>query len=86
MFILRLFLLHASSYNALNVPRIITNPFVYFSAPMKFDRVNYDDQTPVEKAILRALGKKNYDFQTTVPRPMLTPDRIAQQAKLKAEE
>lgn len=86
VFLLHPFILHASSYNALKIPRIITNPCVYFSEPMKFDRPKWSDHSPVELAILRALGKKSFAFQPTVPRRMIVPDRIANQAKLKAEE
>lgn len=86
VFLLHPFLLHASSYNSLRLPRIITNPCVLFNEPMVFNRPKWSDHSSVEQAILRALGKKSYDFQPSVPRTMLVPDRIAQQAKLKAEE
>jgi hypothetical protein len=86
VYLLHPFLLHASSINTLKLPRLITNPCVNFKEPMKFDRPNVNDHSPVELAILRALGKKSYSFKPTVPREKLIPERIERFRKLKEEE
>lgn len=86
VFLLHPFLLHASSYNALKLPRLITNPGVSFKEPMKFDRPNEKDHSPVELAILRAIGKNSYSFKTTADRKNLVPERIERFRKLKEEE
>ena len=86
VYLLHPFLLHASSNNALKLPRLITNPCVSFKEPMQFDRPNEKDFSPVELAILRALGKKSYSFKPTTERCKLVPERIERFRKLKEEE
>jgi hypothetical protein len=80
------FLLHAPSNNALRRARFITNPPVHFREPMRFDRTRAADHSPVERAILEALGVERHAFAPTVPRRGITPPRVAQQQKLLDEE
>lgn len=86
VYLLHPFMLHASSYNALRLPRLITNPPVAFHEPMRFDRARWEDHCPVEQAILRALGRERLAFAPTAPRRMIVPERVARQERLKAEE
>lgn len=55
------FLLHAVSQNVRGVERIISNPIVVLREPMNFQRTG-GDYSPVEQAILRALGREHFDF------------------------
>ncbi|GIK67231.1 MAG: hypothetical protein BroJett018_50250 [Chloroflexota bacterium] len=57
------FMLHASSQNHSGKARFITNPPVALKAPMNFNRDNVDDFSPVELAVLKALGVERLDFQ-----------------------
>ena len=86
VYLMHPFLLHTSSYNALKIPRLITNPPVSFLQPMRFDRAQWQDHCPVEQAVLRGLGKQSLAFAPTVPRARLEPPRVAQQRKLKEAE
>jgi hypothetical protein len=65
------FTLHTSSQNILKKPRFITNPAISFSQPMNFHRSDPADYSPVELAILRALGVDHLDFQATGSRQLL---------------
>jgi hypothetical protein len=85
--ILHPFILHASSQNALRVPRFITNPAVNLKAPMEFDRPNPDEFSLVERAVLRGLGVDRYDYRPTGQRERIVPERVKrQQAMLEAEK
>ena len=56
------FLIHAFRPNLSNSFRAVTNPSIALKEPMRFNRKN---QSPVEQAILRALGKKKLKFAPT---------------------
>lgn len=66
--ILHPFMLHASSQNALRMPRFITNPPVVLNAPLNLNRPNPADFSLLEQATLRALGLERLDFQPARPR------------------
>jgi hypothetical protein len=57
------YMLHASSQNHLGIARFITNPPVALREPMNFNRENPADFSPVEKAVLHALGAERLDYQ-----------------------
>ena len=86
VYLMHPFVLHASSYNALRRPRLITNPPVHFLEPMRFDRPRFEDHCLVEQAILRALGTDRFAFTPTAPRERIVPERVKRQALLKEQE
>lgn len=57
------YMLHASSQNHSGKARFITNPPVSLKEPMNFNRENPEDFSPVERAVLNALGVERLDFQ-----------------------
>jgi ectoine hydroxylase-related dioxygenase (phytanoyl-CoA dioxygenase family) len=57
------YMLHASSQNHSGKARFITNPPVALKEPMRFDRENPEDFSPVELAVLKALGVERLDYQ-----------------------
>lgn len=57
------YMLHASSQNHSGIARFITNPPVSLREPLNFNRPNPDDFSPVERAVLHALGVERLDFQ-----------------------
>lgn len=79
------FMLHASSQNHLKVPRFLTNPPVHLKEPMQFNRAD-GAYSPVEQAILNALGVANFDFQPTGSREKVVPQRVLRQQKTIEEE
>jgi hypothetical protein len=80
------FVLHAVSQNPSGRARFITNPCIKLKAPMEFNRPDLADFSPVERAVLRALGRERIDFKVTEPREDLVPERIALQEKLLEEQ
>jgi hypothetical protein len=83
VYLLHPFVLHAKSRNHLRRPRFITNPPLTLAEPMRFDR---PDPSPVERAVLRALGADSYAFTPTAPREEVVPERVARQRALKLDE
>ncbi len=57
------YMLHASSQNHSDKARFITNPPVALKEPMNFNRTDPAEFSPVERAILQALGVERMDFQ-----------------------
>ena len=57
------YMLHASSNNPSGIVRFITNPPVALKDPMNFNRENPEDFSPVELAVLNALGVERLDYQ-----------------------
>ncbi len=57
------YMLHASSQNHSGKARFITNPPVALKEPMNFNRENPADYSPVERAVLNALGVERLDYQ-----------------------
>jgi hypothetical protein len=56
------YMLHASSQNHSGIARFITNPPVALREPMNFNRENPEDYSPVERAVLHALGVERLDY------------------------
>jgi len=83
VYLLHPFLLHAASQNPLRKIRIITNPPVHLTAPMKFDGLS---PTPVEQGVLHGLGVDTYEFEATAPRERVVPERVKRQQRLMEEE
>jgi hypothetical protein len=85
VYLMHPYLLHASSKNALRLPRLITNPPVHLKEPLRFNRPD-GDYSLVEAAVLRSLGVERYDFVPTAPRERIIPERERIQAKMREEE
>lgn len=80
------FVLHASSQNHSGEARFITNPPISLKEPMRFDRTGPSDFSPVERAILRALGVDRLDFLPTAPRERLVSEGMKRKQKMLEEE
>lgn len=80
------FVLHASSQNHSGKPRFLTNPPVALKEPMQFNRPNEADHSPVERAILRALGVDRLDYRPTGSRERVIPERERRQQQRLEEE
>lgn len=85
VYLIHPYLLHASSKNALRLPRLITNPPVHLKEPMCFNRPD-GNYSLVERAVLRGLGVGAYPFAPTAPRERIIPERERIQAKMREEE
>lgn len=85
VYLIHPFVLHASSRNALRLPRLITNPAVHLSEPMNLDRPE-GNYSPVEEAILRGLGVERLPFVPTAPRERVIPEREIRQRRMLEEE
>ncbi|HCL31633.1 MAG TPA: hypothetical protein DIC52_24790 [Candidatus Latescibacteria bacterium] len=85
VFLLHPYMLHAASNNPSGRPRFITNPPVSLREPMCFCRAN-GDYSPVEGAVLRALGVESLEFQISTDRERVVPERVARQEKMLAEQ
>jgi hypothetical protein len=79
------YLLHATSQNMRRIPRFLTNPPIGLKEPMQFNRENPEDFSPVELAILRALGVDRLDFKPTHEREHVVPARIQREKELMEE-
>jgi hypothetical protein len=64
----------------------MTNPPVALKAPMNFNRANPDEFSLVERAVLRGLGVERLDFQPTVPRERIVPERVRRQQQMLEEQ
>jgi hypothetical protein len=80
------FMLHAASGNPSGRARFMTNPPVALRAPMNFNRANPDEFSLVERAVLRGLGVERLDFQPTVPRERIVPERVRRQQQMLEEQ
>ncbi|MFN8375649.1 MAG: phytanoyl-CoA dioxygenase family protein [Anaerolineae bacterium] len=80
------YMLHASSQNPSGIARFITNPPVALREPMNFNRENPEDFSPLEKAVLYALGVERLDYQLEGERRRFDSKayREAQAAKAKS--
>ncbi len=76
------FTLHSWSINQSERARFLINPPVHLREPMRFDRPDPEDHSPVERAVLRALGQSSFAFRPTAPRQAIVPERIARDRKL----
>jgi hypothetical protein len=85
VYLMHPYLLHASSKNALRVPRVITNPPVHLKEPMNFNRAD-GNYSLVEQAVLRGLGAEALEFTPTAPRERVIPERERMQAQMREQE
>jgi hypothetical protein len=76
------FMLHSQSVNVSDRARFIVNPPVKLREPMCFSRANPNDHSPVERAVLRALGVDHYEFVPTHPREAIVPERLAREKQI----
>lgn len=67
------YLLHSFSQNHSGVPRFITNLCVSLRDPMRFDREDAADFSPVERAVLEGLGVDRLTFRPAAPRERIEP-------------
>jgi hypothetical protein len=79
------FVLHAVSQNHRG-PRFITNPPIALREPMRFDRPDPADRSPVEQAVLRGLGVDRLDFRATGEREQVVPERVLRQRRMAEQE
>jgi hypothetical protein len=86
VFLLHPFVLHAASQNPLRRIRIITNPPVNLNEPMRFDREDLTEHSPVERGVLAGLGVDRYAFRPTGLRERVVPERVRRQERAKQEE
>ncbi len=86
VFLLHPFMLHASSQNMLGVPRFMTNPCLKLSQPMRFDRENPEEHSPIERAVLRGLGVDRLDFHIAGERRENVPERVRRQRDMLEQE
>jgi len=82
VFLLHPFMLHTWSINASSRARFIINPPVKLREPMCFARPAPEQHSPVERAVLRALGVDRYEFVLAHPREAIVPERLAREKKL----
>jgi hypothetical protein len=80
------YMLHASSQNHRGKARFITNPPIALREPMRFDRVDKAEHSPVERAVLRALGVERLDYRPAAPREDVVPERVRRQERMREEE
>jgi hypothetical protein len=80
------FMLHAVSQNHRGTARFITNPPIALRRPMDFDRPHPDEQSPVERAVLRALGVDRLDYAPTAAREDVVPERVLRQERMREQE
>jgi hypothetical protein len=79
-------MLHAVSQNHRGTARFITNPPIALKEPMDFDRADPGEHSPVERAVLRALGVDRLDFRPTAAREDVVPERVRRQERMAAQE
>jgi Phytanoyl-CoA dioxygenase (PhyH) len=80
------YMLHASSQNHRGTARFITNPPIALREPMRFDRDDPAEHSPVERAVLRALGVERLDYRPAAPREDVVPERVLRQERMREEE
>jgi hypothetical protein len=78
--------LHTMSPNVLRRPRFITNSTLRLAEPMRFNRPDPADHSPVERAIRRALGVGRLDFKAGGPRERVVSDLSTEHERTKLEE
>jgi hypothetical protein len=82
VFLLHPFMLHSWSINTLDQARFIINPPVKLREPMCFSRAEPEQHSPVERAVLRALGVDRHEFALAHPREAIVPERLAREKKI----
>jgi len=87
VFLLHPFMLHTSSYNHRPEARFMINPAAQLREPMRFDRRSDGSAySPIEQAVLRALGVAHYPFEPKSPRQEIVPPRVARQREMLEKE
>jgi hypothetical protein len=79
VYLLHPFMVHSHSINASGRARFIVNPPVKLREPLCFARERASDHSPVERAVLRALGVERYEFVPSRPREAVVPERLARE-------
>jgi Phytanoyl-CoA dioxygenase (PhyH) len=80
------YMLHASSQNHRGTARLITNPPIALKEPMRFDRDDPADRSPVERAVLRGLGVERLGYRPAAPREDVVPERVRRQVRMREQE
>jgi Phytanoyl-CoA dioxygenase (PhyH) len=80
------YMLHAVSQNHRGTARFITNPPIALREPMRFDRDDPAEHSPVERAVLRALGAERLDYRPAAPREDVVPERVLRQERMREQE
>lgn len=80
------YMLHATSQNVIKDGRLITNPPIALREPMRFDRADPADLSPVERSVLHGLGVDRLDFRPTGARELVVPERVRRQEERAAQE
>jgi hypothetical protein len=80
------YMLHASSQNHRGTARLITNPPIALKEPMRFDRDDPAEHSPVERAILRGLGVERLEYRPAAPREDVVPERVRRQERMREAE
>jgi hypothetical protein len=80
------YMLHTVSQNHSEVARFITNPPVSLIEPLQFNREEVQDFSPVELAVLHALGVERFDFHATHERERIVPARVLKEQKMIEEQ
>ena len=81
VYLLHPFMLHSQSVNAGPRARFIVNPPVKLREPMCLARECAAGYSPVERAVLAALGSERYDFVLARPREAVVPERLARERR-----
>jgi hypothetical protein len=76
----------AVSQNHRGPPRFITTPPIALEERMRFDRDDSAEHSPVERAVLRALGADRLDYRPAVPREDVVPERVRRQERMRERE
>ncbi|HTV23041.1 MAG TPA: hypothetical protein VMG12_30340 [Polyangiaceae bacterium] len=82
VYLLHPFMVHSQSVNASGRARFIINPPVKLNQPMRYARERTSDHSPVERAVLRALGVERHEFVPSRPREAVVPERLALERKI----
>jgi Phytanoyl-CoA dioxygenase (PhyH) len=80
------YMLHASSQNHRGTARLITNPPIALKEPMRFDRDDPAEHSPVERAVLRGLGVERLEYRPAAPREDVVPERVRRQERMREAE
>lgn len=85
VFLVHPFMLHASSPNILEIARILHTESVKLRQPMRFDRDDPADFSPLERSILHAVGVDRLDYTPEGPRQVIRNHNAKRRAYIRAE-
>jgi hypothetical protein len=80
------YMLHAVSQNHRGTARFNSNPPIALREPMRFDRDDPAEHSPVERAVLRGLGVERLDYRPAAPREDVVPERVRRQERMREQE